>query len=148
MSRTTKFYTTLVLCFGTAGGIVSIVRIIVLTKISNGPGSYAQGLRSGYWTQIETGMGIIAASLACLRPLLTLVREKLSSSPSNKTARTSTGGHTLTTRKTDTRSRGEQPPIVSKMYDGIDLNGTSHSNQQRKIETMVTVQVDMEPIAG
>ncbi|GAM87677.1 hypothetical protein ANO11243_057040 [Dothideomycetidae sp. 11243] len=77
MSRMTKFYATLILCLGTAGGVASIVRIVVLTKASSGTGSYAQGLRSGDWTQVETGMGIIAVCLATLRPLLRLLKDKV-----------------------------------------------------------------------
>ncbi|KAF2155431.1 hypothetical protein K461DRAFT_311685 [Myriangium duriaei CBS 260.36] len=79
MTKMTKFWATLVLCLGTAGGVASFVRIIVLTTDSTSTGNPAQGLRSGDWTQVETGMGIIAACLACMRPLLRLLKEKFSS---------------------------------------------------------------------
>ena len=142
MSRMTKFYTTLVLLLGTAGGIVSIVRIIVLTKNSTGAGSYAQGLRSGYWTQIETGMGIIAASLACLRPLLTLVKERMGLSSSARTGRSVPGksGASLHGRATSNgvTSRKTEP------LSNASANKIARSQPGRQWEDQEDMELDDE----
>ncbi|PNS14839.1 hypothetical protein CAC42_2068 [Sphaceloma murrayae] len=73
----TKICASAVLVFGCLGGIASIVRIVILTTGSVGPAAFSMGVHSGHWTLVEDGLGITAASLACLRPLLRLLRNKL-----------------------------------------------------------------------
>ncbi|KAF2227234.1 hypothetical protein BDZ85DRAFT_299830 [Elsinoe ampelina] len=75
-----QIYASIVLIFGTVGGVASIVRIAVITEASQGLQAYTIGLKSGYWTLLEAGIGITAANLACLRPLLRACRDKITSS--------------------------------------------------------------------
>lgn len=77
MPPRTKFVASAVLVFGTVGGVASIIRIVFIYRAGNGPAALSTGLTSGYWTLIEAGIGITAASIACLRPLLRWSRERL-----------------------------------------------------------------------
>lgn len=73
MTRAARVGAMFVLCCGTAGGLVSLIRIIVIQRFrfyEVAGGSYVQSLQSGEWTVVETGMVITAASLACTRPLV------------------------------------------------------------------------------
>ncbi|KAF4549942.1 Hypothetical protein D9617_19g102470 [Elsinoe fawcettii] len=81
----TKIYASALLVFGSIGGIASIIRIVVLSEAGQGAAVYTIGLQSGYWTLVEAGIGITAANLACLRPLLRAFRDKLTDTFSRST---------------------------------------------------------------
>ncbi|KAF2152280.1 hypothetical protein K461DRAFT_278490 [Myriangium duriaei CBS 260.36] len=81
MRPSTRFWAALVLLLGTVGGIASVVRISII--LHNAGSGDLQGVTSGLWTILETSIGITAANLACLRPLLRLARAKIQSKRSH-----------------------------------------------------------------
>jgi len=61
------------LLLGTIGGIASVIRTVYLWSIET------NFLASAYWTVVEPGLGIVAASLITLRPLFQCLRERAGS---------------------------------------------------------------------
>ncbi|GAM89240.1 hypothetical protein ANO11243_072770 [Dothideomycetidae sp. 11243] len=76
MKRSTKLVASLILTLGTVGGIASIVRLYVIAH-DNGLGNMQAGINIAKWTVVEMAAGICAASLACLRPLLSQLKSSI-----------------------------------------------------------------------
>lgn len=69
--RPAKVSASLIIAFGTCGGIASCVRLYFITRhFSDFESALEGGITSGVWTVVEAGIGVTAASLATLRPLL------------------------------------------------------------------------------
>ncbi|KAF4547799.1 Hypothetical protein D9617_36g063370 [Elsinoe fawcettii] len=68
MKKLTKVLACALVCFAAFGSVASVIRLAVLapsTKLS----SFTKTVYSAVWTQLETGIGIMCANIACLRPL-------------------------------------------------------------------------------
>lgn len=74
LPRVTKISACALLLFGTIGGIASVVRIVELFSPRSG---VLQAIDAAYWTLLEAGVGITAASCATLRPLLRFVGDRV-----------------------------------------------------------------------
>jgi len=70
LPRRAKVSACLLLVLGTIGGLASIIRIGVIIPAIPGTSTLGESIGSSIWTVIEPGLGITAASLATLRPLL------------------------------------------------------------------------------
>lgn len=70
LPRKTKVSACLLLAFGTIGGLASIIRIGILIPQMPGTSTLGESIDPSIWTVIEPGVGITAASLATLRPLV------------------------------------------------------------------------------
>ena len=86
MSLSTKVIAILILIFGTVGGVASAIRIGYLIGNATRPLDITQSFGGSKWTLIECGIGITAASLATLRPLLRAIIGKAKSSPYSSTS--------------------------------------------------------------
>lgn len=73
----TKISAGFVLLLGTASSCVSVYRLRFLKGLSPGPDFFATAMDAGVWSLIEPGLGIIAGSLATLRPLFRCCFEKV-----------------------------------------------------------------------
>ncbi|KAF2149853.1 hypothetical protein K461DRAFT_296271 [Myriangium duriaei CBS 260.36] len=76
MKKHTKIVAGFVLVLGTVGGAASVVRLYMIETIDKNFTASA-GINLSIWTMVEMCAGITAANLACLRPLLSLVKTKL-----------------------------------------------------------------------
>ncbi|PSK42024.1 hypothetical protein B9Z65_3938 [Elsinoe australis] len=68
MAKMTKVLALALLCIATFGCIASVIRLAYLapaTKLS----LFTKTVYSAVWTQLEVGVGIVGANIACLRPL-------------------------------------------------------------------------------
>lgn len=82
MKMKTKIIAALVLVIGTSGGVASLIRVSIITKKASVIGP-SHGLAAGKLTIVEIGVGMTAANLACLRPLLRKLQETFSTSISS-----------------------------------------------------------------
>lgn len=71
-----KISSCLLLALGTVGGIASVVRLKYIKGLQPGPDFFNSSVNIAIWSLIEPGLGITAASLATLRPLLKACGEK------------------------------------------------------------------------
>ncbi|KAI5271514.1 hypothetical protein E4T47_05129 [Aureobasidium subglaciale] len=69
MSGTAKAYCSAILLLAVLGSIASIIRTVYIPEIGPDGNIYSRSMKPLIWTMIEGGLGIIAASLAALRPL-------------------------------------------------------------------------------
>ncbi|THY34675.1 hypothetical protein D6D00_00022 [Aureobasidium pullulans] len=69
MSRAAKASCCGILLLAVVGSIASIVRTVYIPEIGPGGNIYSRSMKPLIWTMIEGALGIIAASLATLRPL-------------------------------------------------------------------------------
>ena len=69
MSLAAKLSCCGILLLAVVGSIASIVRTVYIPMIGPGGNIYSRNMKPLIWTMIEGGLGIIAASLATLRPL-------------------------------------------------------------------------------
>ena len=76
MPRATKISSGFLLSLGAIGSISSLIRLIYVPGLKNGPDFFQNAINIGVWSVIEPGLGIIAASLATLRPLFKSCMEK------------------------------------------------------------------------
>lgn len=88
MDRRTKSVCAFVLSLGAFGSICSIVRFKYINGLSISPNFFWNAANISIWSTIELGMGIVASSLATLRPLF----KKLFYSARNRFS--SVAGHT------------------------------------------------------
>jgi len=70
LPQRTKVSACLLLAFGTVGGLASIIRIGIIIPQIPGTSTLGESIDPSIWTVIEPGLGITAASLATLRPLM------------------------------------------------------------------------------
>ncbi|KAF2157534.1 hypothetical protein K461DRAFT_273728 [Myriangium duriaei CBS 260.36] len=84
---------------GSIGGIASCVRFVLLV-FNNFPGVSQIGasILAAQWSVIEPGIGITAAAMATLRPLVRKLNEG-----SSRPTQSNTGGPGATTKRTDTQ---------------------------------------------
>ncbi|KAF2849180.1 hypothetical protein T440DRAFT_453103 [Plenodomus tracheiphilus IPT5] len=91
-----KISVSLVMALGAIGSLSSIMRMIYLhgLALTNGNGLMASSIKATMWATAEPGTGIIAASIAILRPLVraiaTSVRSRVTEIDSNKSCYPST----------------------------------------------------------
>ncbi|THW45438.1 hypothetical protein D6D21_04435 [Aureobasidium pullulans] len=87
--RSAKISSGLLLSLGAVGSISSLIRIAYIPGLKNGPVFFSNAINIGVWSCIEPGLGIVAASLATLRPLFKSMVDKArnttNSSRSSKT---------------------------------------------------------------
>lgn len=76
MELRTKILAIMILVLGTMGGVVSVIRVDIITH-SVGLRGTTQGIIAGKLTILEISIGMTAANMACLRPLLRKLREKI-----------------------------------------------------------------------
>lgn len=69
LSTTAKVSCAAILGLAVCGSIASVVRTIYIPEFGPGGNIYSKNLKPLIWTLVEGGLGIIAASLATLRPL-------------------------------------------------------------------------------
>ncbi|CAD0108915.1 unnamed protein product [Aureobasidium uvarum] len=83
--RSAKISSGLLLSLGAVGSIISLIRIAYIPGLKTGPAFFTNAITIGVWSLIEPGLGIVAASLATLRPLFKNMMEKArnSTNPSN-----------------------------------------------------------------
>ena len=115
--------TTACLCaLGSIGGLASIVRFVLLI-VNDMPGISQLGasLLAAQWSIIEPGMGITAAALATLRPLIRKLNEG-STRPTGSSTREYNGtrGATARTSRLGTKSgdAGILMEVELQQYDG------------------------------
>ena len=76
LRRPTKLIACLILTLGTFGCIASMIRLSIIAHDKE-EGGFTEGIGIAKWTAIEMAAGITAASLACLRPLLLMLRNSV-----------------------------------------------------------------------
>ncbi|KAI4721007.1 hypothetical protein E4T48_02714 [Aureobasidium sp. EXF-10727] len=74
--RSAKISSGLLLSLGAVGSIISLIRIAYIPGLKTGPAFFTNAITIGVWSLIEPGLGIVAASLATLRPLFKNMMEK------------------------------------------------------------------------
>lgn len=74
--RSAKISSGLLLSLGAVGSISSLIRLAYVPGLKNGPEFFSNAINIGVWSVIEPGLGVIAASLATLRPLFKSMVEK------------------------------------------------------------------------
>lgn len=85
-----KFIVGVILVIGAIGGIASIVRVTYIKALTNpGLDFLCKMLSLALWSALEPGLGIIAASLATLRPLLRTISKTFETWKSIETNRSS-----------------------------------------------------------
>lgn len=90
LDRKSKISVSIVMALGAVGSVSSIMRMVYLhgLALNGGKGILASSIKATIWATAEPGTGIIAASIAILRPLLRVLasglRSKVSSLGSNK----------------------------------------------------------------
>lgn len=85
MSRRDKLSAAGLCALGTIGGVASVIRLCVLVIPFPTVSVLGEGIHTSIWSLIEPGVGITAAAMASLRPLVKKVR--------NATERTSNKTH-------------------------------------------------------
>ena len=105
LARTAKISVFCILALGALGSIASLARLAFMDGYDwKAPDYYPQALKTTLCTVLEPGLGIVAGSLATLRPLLRIIRNRLSQSwPMSKFC---------TTTDSDTET-GPSPPVSS-----------------------------------
>ncbi|KAF1344392.1 hypothetical protein BDV97DRAFT_361567 [Delphinella strobiligena] len=75
MPRKAKVSAGILLGMGAMGSICSLIRIAYIPGLKAGPKFLSQAIEVGTWSIVEPGIGISAASLATLRPLIRSMRD-------------------------------------------------------------------------
>ncbi|KAI8932877.1 hypothetical protein NX059_010357 [Plenodomus lindquistii] len=117
LDRRSKISVSLIMALGAIGSVSSVMRMVYLHGLSltGGKGLSATSVKATIWATAEPGTGIIAASIAILRPLIravaTGVRTKVASINSNKSCYPSESDTiALTTKQTSIYSvQGDGP---------------------------------------
>ncbi|KAF2218846.1 hypothetical protein BDZ85DRAFT_269558 [Elsinoe ampelina] len=77
MHMPTKIVASLILALGSVGCVASAVRLSLVLEPTDYTRWLAQFMYSGRWLVTEVTCGIVAANLALIRPLLSLIRQRL-----------------------------------------------------------------------
>ncbi|KAG8624336.1 hypothetical protein KVT40_007403 [Elsinoe batatas] len=94
MQMPTKIVASLILALGSVGCVASAVRLSLILEPTDYTRWLAQFMYSGHWLVTEVTSGIVAANLALIRPLISLIRQKLSVMMSRRSSEAS--GHNST----------------------------------------------------
>lgn len=70
MPRVTKMWASVLILMGALGSVVSLIRIKTVHGLVPGHDFFKSSTETTIWAIIEPGLGIAAASLATLRPIL------------------------------------------------------------------------------
>ena len=146
MRPKTKACAIVIICFGSIGGVASIVRVAILTTI--GRISESGGALSVTWTILEMSIGLMATNLACLRPLLRLLRRKFRCKGQGSSDDPSTGQNQAVTSyprvnpTTEASGSGQHPEIITlpSALDGkaiYPLKDWTEADPERQAGTVV-----------
>lgn len=75
LPRATKFWACVLLGLGALGSVASLVRLRYVPGLAPGENFFHNSTGATIWSTIEPGLGIAAASLATLRPLMQRLRD-------------------------------------------------------------------------
>jgi len=135
----TKITASLVLVLGSMGGVASVIRIILLSTPLSG---VSTGLSAAYWSLIEASIGIAAASLATLRPLLRSCMERVQSkgSTNNRSAfNTAANGSRVPTAL---RSKHQMNTVHDWREDRIQMNDIEKGITPNTIVASTTIMIE------
>ncbi|GAM88606.1 hypothetical protein ANO11243_066400 [Dothideomycetidae sp. 11243] len=132
MRFSTKCYASAVLVLGTAGGVASIIRICIITSHTKDRGNL-QGITGGFWTLLEMCIGITAANLACLRPLLRLARQEMRSRWAPESYSMDSLSQPATTQSDHSQFNFDRLYMLSGVFDTKDDLSTSKENPTRVV---------------
>ncbi|CAD0081485.1 unnamed protein product [Aureobasidium vineae] len=135
MSLAAKLSCCAILLLAVVGSIASIVRTVYIPEIGPGGNIYSRSMKPLIWTIVEGALGIIAASLATLRPLFqrcagrTRVALQSKSTGSRSTCKFSNSlGSTLNCFGTSARPALDESPrgAVAEKCDTMDLESGNY----------------------
>lgn len=144
MPRNAKISAGVLLVMGALGSISSLIRIAYIPGIKTGPHFFSQAVDIGVWSVIEPGIGIVAASLATLRPLFKCAQDtsrnikslgsSLKGGSSNRKSRTSMGHKIPASSALDFQDRSPGPYQVIDPESGISFEMTNTRSGKRLTE--------------
>jgi hypothetical protein len=102
MSLAAKLSCCGILLLAVVGSIASIVRTVYIPMLGPGGNIYARSMKPLIWTMIEGALGIIAASLATLRPLFQRCAGKTKSALQSRNTGDPSAGKALKSPKSST----------------------------------------------
>lgn len=133
--RSAKISSGLLLSLGAIGSISSLIRLAYVPGLKNGPVFFSNAINIGIWSVIEPGLGIVAASLATLRPLFKSMVEK---------ARNTTNSSSRSNNSRDSKLSSQRKPI----YSGINFSERGYlqmdHKQPRTMGNFTTMEGDMK----
>jgi hypothetical protein len=110
MPRSVKISAGFLLSLGAIGSISSLIRLVYVPGLKNGPNFFSNAINIGIWSIAEPGFGILAACLATLRPLFRFMVEKARSihSTGNSSSRGGGGSSNLSKQAQPQRQQQQQ----------------------------------------
>lgn len=124
-----------ILVLGTAGSVVSVVRLPYIEGLAMGPDFFVNVIDTTIWSVIEPGLGITAACLATLRPLFRCMTE------GTKAARSRSGSNPLAPHEQPIGTRPERPGSFSTWRtDQMKTAGYEEVELQQRLEERPTFQ--------
>ncbi|KAF1833063.1 integral membrane protein [Decorospora gaudefroyi] len=126
LDRRSKISVSLVMALGAVGSVSSILRMVYLKGLSlSGNGLSAMTVKATIWATAEPGTGIIAASIAILRPLVRKIasgmRTKASSySHTRKSSQQTEDSIALTEQESVAQTKNMRASVYSLRSDGDD----------------------------
>ncbi|GAB7341110.1 hypothetical protein MBLNU457_7420t1 [Dothideomycetes sp. NU457] len=143
LPQRTKVSACLLLAFGTVGGLASIIRIGILIPQIPGTSILGESINPSIWTVIEPGLGITAASLATLRPLVRKLsgRDSASEEPYPKLprSRATKAGGILAVKSVEqiVSSRGLEEGLILVQISG----GPGHKHGRGRIDSADNISI-------
>ena len=113
-----KLTATLLLCFGTVGGIASILRTTQIFNLRPETGDSTNAIKGLIWSLIELTVGVTATSLATLRPLFRCMKDRVSTNGSGILSTNDTWGGVGNFVPTALRGSNRQSVPVPDWRDG------------------------------